>query len=82
MYICSKHKFDFIVIICLYYTSFMNEFEVSVFRSSRIIQLMDAHKPVHVCTFHTDIGCGRTKRVNWVNFMETRFKISNSVKTF
>ena len=42
MYICSKHKFDFIVRICLYYTSFMNEFEVvSVFRSSRIIiQLM------------------------------------------
>ena len=34
MYICSKHKFDFIVRICLYYTSFMNEFEVlSVFRS-------------------------------------------------
>ena len=41
MYICSKHKFDFIVRIYLYYTSFMNKFEVvSVFRSSRIIQLM------------------------------------------
>ena len=37
----SKHKFDFIVRICLYYTLFMNEFEVvSVFRSSRITLLM------------------------------------------
>ena len=25
----TKHKFDFIVRICLYYTSFMNEFEIT-----------------------------------------------------
>ena len=54
MYICTKHKFDFIVTICLYYTSFINEFEVvSVFRSSR--KYNAAYKPVHVCIFYTDI---------------------------